>query len=186
MTVEAHNWNERKGKTQLTLFKPKRQKSSTSKWVREVDRICKWWLILLHESSYINTRMFLCTQKKTRRRMARSQCCDKVGIKRGPWTQEEDTILVSYIHKHGPGNWRSVPANTGESAPLYLWFSSFGCQNAMFDGLHFCSWILGLMRCSKSCRLRWTNYLRPGIKRGNFTKSEEGLIIHLQSLLGNK
>uniref|UniRef100_A0A0E0R9Q4 HTH myb-type domain-containing protein n=1 Tax=Oryza rufipogon TaxID=4529 RepID=A0A0E0R9Q4_ORYRU len=41
------------------------------------------------------------------------------------------------------------------------------------------------MRCSKSCRLRWTNYLRPGIKRGNFTPHEEGIIIHLQALLGN-
>jgi len=46
--------------------------------------------------------------------------------------------------------------------------------------------LLGLMRCSKSCRLRWTNYLRPGIKRGNFTPHEEGIIIHLQALLGNK
>lgn len=44
----------------------------------------------------------------------------------------------------------------------------------------------GLMRCSKSCRLRWTNYLRPGIKRGNFTAHEEGIIVHLQSLLGNR
>ncbi|XP_042381246.1 transcription factor MYB60-like [Zingiber officinale] len=86
----------------------------------------------------------------------RSLCCDKVGIKKGPWTPEEDIILVTYIKKHGPGNWRSVPTNTG------------------------------LMRCSKSCRLRWTNYLRPGIKRGNFTPREEGLIIHLQSMLGNK
>ncbi|XP_074559763.1 transcription factor MYB60-like [Curcuma longa] len=88
--------------------------------------------------------------------MGRSQCCDKVGIKKGPWTPEEDIILVSYIQKHGPGNWRSVPTKTG------------------------------LMRCSKSCRLRWTNYLRPGIKRGNFTPHEEGLIVHLQSMLGNK
>ncbi|KAF0906868.1 hypothetical protein E2562_013260 [Oryza meyeriana var. granulata] len=42
------------------------------------------------------------------------------------------------------------------------------------------------MRCSKSCRLRWTNYLRPGIKRGNFTDQEEKLIVHLQALLGNR
>ncbi|KAL8457438.1 hypothetical protein ACS0TY_035339 [Phlomoides rotata] len=41
-------------------------------------------------------------------------------------------------------------------------------------------------RCSKSCRLRWTNYLRPGIKRGNFTQHEEKMIIHLQALLGNR
>ncbi|KAE8676998.1 Transcription factor MYB3 [Hibiscus syriacus] len=88
--------------------------------------------------------------------MGRPPCCDKVGIKKGPWTPEEDIILVSYIQEHGPGNWRSVPTNTG------------------------------LMRCSKSCRLRWTNYLRPGIKRGNFTPHEEGMIVHLQALLGNK
>ncbi|WOL20282.1 Myb-related protein 306-like [Canna indica] len=88
--------------------------------------------------------------------MGRPPCCDKVGVKKGPWTPEEDIILVSYIQEHGPGNWKSVPHNTG------------------------------LMRCSKSCRLRWTNYLRPGIKRGNFTEQEEKLIIHLQALLGNR
>jgi myb proto-oncogene protein len=42
------------------------------------------------------------------------------------------------------------------------------------------------MRCSKSCRLRWTNYLRPGIRRGNFSDREEKLIVHLQALLGNR
>ncbi|KAK1407306.1 hypothetical protein QVD17_38920 [Tagetes erecta] len=88
--------------------------------------------------------------------MGRPPCCDKVGVKKGPWTPEEDIILVSYIQEHGPGNWRSVPTNTG------------------------------LLRCSKSCRLRWTNYLRPGIKRGNFTDQEEKMIIHLQALLGNR
>ncbi|KAG8056746.1 hypothetical protein GUJ93_ZPchr0002g24486 [Zizania palustris] len=88
--------------------------------------------------------------------MGRPPCCDKVGVKKGPWTPEEDLMLVSYIQEHGPGNWRAVPTNTG------------------------------LMRCSKSCRLRWTNYLRPGIKRGNFTDQEEKLIVHLQALLGNR
>ncbi|PON67317.1 MYB transcription factor [Trema orientale] len=88
--------------------------------------------------------------------MGRPPCCDKEGVKKGPWTPEEDIILVSYIQEHGPGNWRAVPTNTG------------------------------LLRCSKSCRLRWTNYLRPGIKRGNFTDHEEKMIIHLQALLGNR
>ncbi|KAL9239521.1 hypothetical protein vseg_013834 [Gypsophila vaccaria] len=88
--------------------------------------------------------------------MGRPPCCDKIGVKKGPWTPEEDIILVSYIQEHGPGNWRAVPTNTG------------------------------LRRCSKSCRLRWTNYLRPGIKRGNFTEQEEKMIIHLQALLGNR
>ncbi|KAF3338040.1 myb-related protein 306-like isoform X1 [Carex littledalei] len=80
----------------------------------------------------------------------------KVVINKGTWTPEEDIILASYIQEHGPGNWNDVPTNTG------------------------------LKRRSKSCRLRWTNYLRPGIKRGDFTPQEEKLIIDLQALLGNR
>jgi len=45
--------------------------------------------------------------------MGRPPCCDKIGVKKGPWTPEEDIILVSYIQEHGPGNWRSVPTHTG-------------------------------------------------------------------------
>ena len=149
-------------------------------------------------------------------------CCDKHGIKKGPWTPEEDIILVSFIQEHGPGNWRSVPTNTGKfrhldpfdcSSSYLRWVPVIGFE-ILALGLHFqClsrlgvfifgwlnkHWIMvytngsihlvtckGLLRCSKSCRLRWTNYLRPGIKRGNFTPHEEGMIIHLQALLGNK
>ncbi|RWW06743.1 hypothetical protein BHE74_00025469 [Ensete ventricosum] len=45
---------------------------------------------------------------------------------------------------------------------------------------------VGLLRCGKSCRLRWINYLRPDLKRGNFTEEEDELIIKLHGLLGNK
>lgn len=45
---------------------------------------------------------------------------------------------------------------------------------------------LGLQRCGKSCRLRWLNYLRPGIKRGKFTPQEEEEIIKYHALLGNR
>lgn len=44
----------------------------------------------------------------------------------------------------------------------------------------------GLLRCGKSCRLRWMNYLRPDIKRGNIGPEEEDLIIRLHCLLGNR
>jgi len=44
----------------------------------------------------------------------------------------------------------------------------------------------GLRRCGKSCRLRWTNYLRPDIKRGKFSLEEEQTIIQLHALLGNR
>ncbi|KAF2608489.1 hypothetical protein F2Q68_00045169, partial [Brassica cretica] len=46
--------------------------------------------------------------------------------------------------------------------------------------------LLGLLRCGKSCRLRWTNYLRPDIKRGPFTPQEEKLVVQLHAILGNR
>ncbi|KAF5775438.1 putative transcription factor MYB family [Helianthus annuus] len=88
--------------------------------------------------------------------MGRAPCCEKMGLKKGPWSDEEDQILISYIRQHGHPNWRALPKRAG------------------------------LLRCGKSCRLRWTNYLRPDIKRGNFTKEEEDTIIHLHEMLGNR
>ncbi|KAM7511323.1 hypothetical protein LguiB_010198 [Lonicera macranthoides] len=44
--------------------------------------------------------------------MGRPPCCDKMGVKKGPWTPEEDIMLVSYVQENGPGNWRAVPAKT--------------------------------------------------------------------------
>ncbi|KAH9321064.1 hypothetical protein KI387_015703, partial [Taxus chinensis] len=43
-----------------------------------------------------------------------------------------------------------------------------------------------LKRCGKSCRLRWLNYLRPDIKRGNISPDEDELIIKMHRLLGNR
>ncbi|XVF56560.1 hypothetical protein PTKIN_Ptkin06aG0131000 [Pterospermum kingtungense] len=88
--------------------------------------------------------------------MGRSPCCDENGLKKGPWTPEEDQILVDYIQKHGHRSWRALPK------------------------------LAGLNRCGKSCRLRWTNYLRPDIKRGKFSEEEEQTIINLHAVLGNK
>ncbi|KAF7814101.1 transcription factor MYB26 [Senna tora] len=45
---------------------------------------------------------------------------------------------------------------------------------------------LNLLRCGKSCRLRWINYLRPDLKRGSFSSQEAALIIELHSILGNR
>ncbi|KAM5579548.1 transcription factor MYB1-like [Rosa sericea] len=88
--------------------------------------------------------------------MGRSPCCAKEGLNRGAWTAMEDRILTEYITTHGEGKWRNLPKRAG------------------------------LKRCGKSCRLRWLNYLRPDIKRGNITRDEEELIIRLHKLLGNR
>ncbi|GMH00394.1 hypothetical protein Nepgr_002233 [Nepenthes gracilis] len=88
--------------------------------------------------------------------MGRAPCCSKVGLHRGPWSPKEDDLLINFIQAHGEGKWRSLPQKAG------------------------------LLRCGKSCRLRWMNYLRPDIKRGNISPDEDDLIIRLHSLLGNR
>ncbi|KAK6278503.1 hypothetical protein POUND7_018770 [Theobroma cacao] len=43
--------------------------------------------------------------------MGRSPSCEKVGLKRGRWTAEEDEILTKYIQLNGEGSWKSLPKN---------------------------------------------------------------------------
>ncbi|XP_057783548.1 transcription factor MYB10-like [Salvia miltiorrhiza] len=86
----------------------------------------------------------------------RKPSVDKNGVKKGAWSEEEDNKLRSYILRYGHWNWRLLPK------------------------------FAGLARCGKSCRLRWVNYLKPGLKRGGFTIEEENLIAKLHDELGNK
>ncbi|KAJ0049234.1 hypothetical protein Pint_14861 [Pistacia integerrima] len=43
--------------------------------------------------------------------MGRAPCCAKVGLYRGPWSVQEDALLVNYIRVHGEGHWRNLPKN---------------------------------------------------------------------------
>ncbi|XP_028752209.1 transcription factor WER-like [Neltuma alba] len=77
-------------------------------------------------------------------------------VSKGAWTPEEDRKLAEVIEVHGAKKWKSIAAKAG------------------------------LNRAGKSCRLRWLNYLRPNIKRGNISEQEEDLILRLHKLLGNR
>ncbi|KAK6925266.1 SANT/Myb domain, partial [Dillenia turbinata] len=87
---------------------------------------------------------------------ASSSSEDEGELRRGPWTLEEDTLLTKYIACHGEGRWNLLAK---------------------------CS---GLKRTGKSCRLRWLNYLKPDVKRGNLTPQEQILILELHSKWGNR
>uniref|UniRef100_A0A7N0VEI6 Uncharacterized protein n=1 Tax=Kalanchoe fedtschenkoi TaxID=63787 RepID=A0A7N0VEI6_KALFE len=77
-------------------------------------------------------------------------------VRKGPWTMEEDLILINYIANHGEGVWNSLAKSAG------------------------------LKRTGKSCRLRWLNYLRPDVRRGNITPEEHMLILQLHDKWGNR
>ncbi|WVZ96132.1 hypothetical protein U9M48_041805 [Paspalum notatum var. saurae] len=77
-------------------------------------------------------------------------------LRRGPWTVEEDALLVHHIAAHGEGRWNALARAAG------------------------------LRRTGKSCRLRWLNYLRPDVRRGNITPREQLLILDLHSRWGNR
>ncbi|KAL5714474.1 Transcription factor myb14 [Ranunculus cassubicifolius] len=88
--------------------------------------------------------------------MRRVSLCPKTGLRRGAWTPEEDSLLTKYITRYGIWNWTQIPKYAG------------------------------LSRCGKSCRLRWLNYLRPNIRRGNFTREEDVFIVRMHQKLGNR
>ncbi|XP_050374891.1 MYB-like transcription factor EOBI [Argentina anserina] len=81
---------------------------------------------------------------------------EEVGWRKGPWTSEEDRLLIEYVRLHGEGRWSSVAR------------------------------LAGLKRNGKSCRLRWVNYLRPDLKRGQITPHEESIILELHARWGNR
>ncbi|XP_016464665.1 transcription factor MYB61-like [Nicotiana tabacum] len=76
--------------------------------------------------------------------------------KKGLWSPDEDQKLKDYIITYGHVCWSSVPINAG------------------------------LKRNGKSCRLRWINYLRPGLKRGAFSTEEDETILTLHSMISSK
>ncbi|MED6151510.1 hypothetical protein PIB30_083186 [Stylosanthes scabra] len=81
---------------------------------------------------------------------------EEMNLRRGPWTVDEDLALINYIANHGEGRWNSLAHSAG------------------------------LKRTGKSCRLRWLNYLRPDVRRGNITLEEQLLILELHARWGNR
>ncbi|WVZ08879.1 hypothetical protein V8G54_022225 [Vigna mungo] len=78
------------------------------------------------------------------------------GVRKGAWSKFEDELLKACVHVYGEGQWHLVPQRAG------------------------------LKRCRKSCRVRWLNYLKPNIKRGDFSEDEVDLMMKLHKLLGNR
>ncbi|KAL3643859.1 hypothetical protein CASFOL_011791 [Castilleja foliolosa] len=72
--------------------------------------------------------------------------------RKGPWTPDEDKLLIAYITKYGEGRWSSVSK-----------FTVFEPE-----------------------RKKQQAEVGPGLKKGHLTPQEEGIIIELHALWGNR
>jgi myb proto-oncogene protein len=70
----------------------------------------------------------------------------------GPWSKQEDEILIEYVKRFGSQNWNAVQRLTG------------------------------LPRDGRSCRLRWRNQLNPILKKGKYSEEEKQKILQLRQL----
>ncbi|XP_071694420.1 transcription repressor MYB4-like [Rutidosis leptorrhynchoides] len=90
--------------------------------------------------------------------MVRPPCCDKINMRKGSWTEEDDAQMLAFVAKQPTSNWQ------GETPRKP-----------------------GLKRCAKSCRSRKTSIAKnEHITHESFTPQEEELIIKLHSAIGSR
>ncbi|KAK9794685.1 hypothetical protein WJX73_010722 [Symbiochloris irregularis] len=79
-------------------------------------------------------------------------------VKKRAWTPDQDRQLTRLVKDQGAGNWQNIAA-------------SLVCEPP---------------RSAKSCRLRWFNYLSPGVKHAPFSAEEDRIIVEARQELGNR
>jgi hypothetical protein len=82
---------------------------------------------------------------------------EMVKKKKGSWTPAEDALLLEFVDKYGDANWNNA--------------------HLLFPGLR---------RGGKSCRMRYRNQLRLGLRKGPFTPAEQLLVCRAVALYGHQ
>jgi Myb-like DNA-binding domain len=77
------------------------------------------------------------------------------GLVKGPWTPEEDNIVMNLVEKHGTKKWSHIARQ--------------------LNG-----------RLGKQCRERWYNHLDPQIKKGDWSKEEDHILLTSHREVGNR
>lgn len=145
--------------------------------------------------------------KKKKVSSSSTQPSDKRRASMGKWTYEEDEILRVSVEANDAKSWKtialSLPGRTDVQC-LHRW------QKVLKPGLIKGPWteeeddkVLQLVekygqkkwstiakelggRLGKQCRERWYNHLNPDIKKGNWTKEEDSVILDSHRKMGNK
>lgn len=88
--------------------------------------------------------------------------------KKGPWTPEEDAMLLHLVHENGPKEWTVIASKIGGRVGKQ-------CRER-FVFLCFQLFLL----------TRYYNHLAPDVRKDAWTEEEDALIIKLHMTLGNK
>ena len=153
---EVPEWGERM-KASLKTRKPRRSPVG-GKWSKEEDeKLLK--LVEIHGPK--NWKMISQLLGNVRDKVQCLHRYNKVlkpGLQKGPWTEEEDAILLNVVLKYDDPNrvkWSEIAIH--------------------LNG-----------RIGKQCRERWNNHVNPAIRKGKWTLKEDELLFEAQTVFGNR
>lgn len=150
------------------------------------------------------------TKKTTRKSSSTSSTGSKEGaqiVYRKLWSEQDDELLSSLVHKYGKGNWKKlaehVPGKTATQCsqrwrkaldPNIIkgkWSSEEDEKLRRAVATYGPKWrkIASVIpgRTGKQCRDRYTSRLRPEIQKiGNWTAEEDSIILKAHQELGNR
>lgn len=72
---------------------------------------------------------------------------DVVELRKGPWTAEEDSLLVNYVSIHGEGRWNSLARHAG-----YFFLINSLVRYYLVNLIGFCFLNLDFLNSNKCCR----------------------------------
>lgn len=78
-----------------------------------------------------------------RKRVLNNPTEEEIELRRGPWTLEEDTLLIHYIASHGEGHWNMLAKFAGTQAELhFVDFFSLYIHTCLHNEMHIYTYML--------------------------------------------
>jgi hypothetical protein len=108
----------------------------------------------------------------------------KPGLVKGPWTPEEDQIIINCInvriHKSPSSrpDYRTSTPRLGRHQPSHLPTPRPLRQAGITKWSEIAARTVG--RIGKQCRERWFNHLDPTLKKNGWTEEDDELLVGLQ------
>ncbi|CAM9807611.1 unnamed protein product [Chrysoparadoxa australica] len=127
------------------------------KWKEEEDAELRQLVSIHGATKWKHIATLLSTNRSDVQCLHRWNKVLRPGLHKGPWTEEEDRMVLEAVKKYGVGQvkWTKIAEKMAG-------------------------------RVGKQCRERWFNHLDPSIKKGEWSAEEEDILFQAQAYLGNR